>query len=508
MYTVLPEKFHIHEKTKYDKFIHISRFLQKFIYVETSVRQCLRQIETSQPQEVEIRLKILKGIYMKAIFIKEAFKNMKIAVYYKLFTAALAILSILLICRGSAFHKPDRRRAMDQTHKTTVTVWVWGEDFNMTAVREAAAVYQKREPDVSFEMLLMTQEEIEARLKSLLVTGSHRLLPDLVLIADYRIPYFLHNYKDEFLPLGDLIDLSEYALCKTGVNQIEGVVYGVPFDSGAAGLFYRLDLIRQAGFREQDMQDLTWEQYIRIGKKVKAKTGKAMLACNPADPALIRMLLLRAGSWYTDVSGRLDLAGNTVMEEAMRLYQKIVQSGITLTVADWNQFTHAFWEGEVATVMTGSWITASISRREQQKGLWRMTSVPRQEADLSASASAAGGSGWYIFRYADGAQQAKQFLAQTFASDQKLLADLTEKIGLVSAWNPAHRHAVYQKTQPFYGNQKIYQDLIRWTNEIPQVNYGAHTYEAELIVADALQQVLDGQDIPKVLAHYQKKYEW
>ena len=126
---------------------------------------------------------------------------------------------------------------MDQTHKTTVTVWVWGEDFNMTAVREAAAVYQKREPDVSFEMLLMTQEEIEARLKSLLVTGSHRLLPDLVLIADYRIPYFLHNYKDEFLPLGDLIDLSEYALCKTGVNQIEGVVYGVPFDSGAAGLF-------------------------------------------------------------------------------------------------------------------------------------------------------------------------------------------------------------------------------------------------------------------------------
>ena len=73
MYTVLPEKFHIHEKTKYDKFIHISRFLQKFIYVETSVRQCLRQIETSQPQEVEIRLKILKGIYMKAIFIKEAF---------------------------------------------------------------------------------------------------------------------------------------------------------------------------------------------------------------------------------------------------------------------------------------------------------------------------------------------------------------------------------------------------------------------------------------------------
>ena len=53
-------------------------------------------------------------------------------------------------------------------------------------------------------------------------------------------------------------------------------IYGVPFDSGVTALFYRKDLIEQAGYTEADMQDITWEKYIEIGKAVKEKTGVAM----------------------------------------------------------------------------------------------------------------------------------------------------------------------------------------------------------------------------------------
>lgn len=429
--------------------------------------------------------------------------------YFLLSAAIVAVLAVFVIFCGHVPKKQNGCLAADAKHKHAVTIWASGGHYNMTAIREAAASYQKQHPDTAFEMVCMTQEEMEARLKSLMLTGSRRLLPDLALIADYRIQYFLQNYEQEFLPLGDLVDPSEYAPCKTGVSQAGGTVYGVPFDSGAAGLFYRLDLIQQAGFTQQDMQDLTWEAYIRIGKKVREQTGKAMLAVHPTDLVLIRMMLSGAGSWYTDADGRLDLKGNLVLEEAMRLYQKIVQAGITLTVADWSQYVHAFWEGEVATVLNGSWMTASISSQKQQKGLWRMARVPRMEQPgWSVNAAAAGGSGWYVFRYAQGAQQAKQFLGGTFASDPKLLSRLTEKIGLVSTWKPAKNHAVYQKPQPYYGNQKIYQDLLRWTYEINQVNYGTHTYEAEQLVADALQQVLDGENIRKALAEYQEEYEW
>ena len=55
------------------------------------------------------------------------------------------------------------------------------------------------------------------------------------------------------------------------------------FDSGVAALFYRTDLIEQAGYKKEDMQNITWEKYIEIGKAVKAKTGKAMLTIDPND---------------------------------------------------------------------------------------------------------------------------------------------------------------------------------------------------------------------------------
>ncbi len=43
--------------------------------------------------------------------------------------------------------------------------------------------------------------------------------------------------------------------------------------------------------------------------------------------------------------------------------------------------------------------------------------------------------------------------------------------------------------------------------EIPQVNYGAHTYVIEDILAVALQDYLKGKDLDKVLEDAQKQAE-
>lgn len=33
-------------------------------------------------------------------------------------------------------------------------------------------------------------------------------------------------------------------------------------------MFYRKDMIEKAGFAEADMQNITWDRYIEIGKKL------------------------------------------------------------------------------------------------------------------------------------------------------------------------------------------------------------------------------------------------
>lgn len=164
-----------------------------------------------------------------------------------------------------------------------ITVWAWDESFNIVAANQAKEIYLKENPDVDIEVVTMSQDDIVAKLNTSLSSGSYEGLPNVVLIEDYKIQGYLQAYQDEFADLSSVAKASDFAEYKTGVNVIDGKLYGIPFDSGVAATFYRTDLIEQAGYTKEDMKDLTWEKYIEIGKAVKEKTGVAMCTLDPSD---------------------------------------------------------------------------------------------------------------------------------------------------------------------------------------------------------------------------------
>jgi lactose/L-arabinose transport system substrate-binding protein len=61
--------------------------------------------------------------------------------------------------------------------------------------------------------------------------------------------------------------------------------------------------------------------------------------------------------------------------------------------------------------------------------------------------------------------------------------------------------------QDFFGGQKVVSDFAAWTEKIPQVNYGMHTYAIEDILAVGMQDYLKGKDLDKVLEDAQKQAE-
>lgn len=426
----------------------------------------------------------------------------------KKFLISVLFISILINQTACQQKESTDNQTIPAETQDAVTVWAWDENYNIMAVNEAINRYHKDNPDISFSVITMSQEEVVARLKSALLTGSTKSLPDIVLVEDYRIQQFLQDYEEEFVELNDIASPSDFADCKTGVNQIGDSMYGIPFDSGVVGLFYRIDYITEAGYTEEDMVNLTWEKYIEIGTAVKEKTGKYMLTLDPDDLPIIRMMLQSAGAWYTDEEGNLNLENNQALKDAISIYKDIVDSGIAKTISDWNQFIYGFQSGEVASVVSGSWISPSITEVEEQSGLWRVAQLPRmQNNEDSINASSVGGSGWYVLKNGGHAEAAKHFLAKTFVSDQELLNTLVEKINLVSTLKKAENSENYKAGVEFYGGQMIYQDFIQWTYEIPGVNYGLRTYEVEGIVAEAIQKILSGEDIDAVLADYQRKSE-
>ena len=65
---------------------------------------------------------------------------------------------------------------------------------------------------------------------------------------------------------------------------------------------------------EEDMQDLTWEEYLSLGEKLKTK-GHMLQTYNPNDIAEFQIMLQSAGKWFTNEKGEADFIDNRALEE-------------------------------------------------------------------------------------------------------------------------------------------------------------------------------------------------
>lgn len=389
-----------------------------------------------------------------------------------------------------------------------ITVWAWDEAFNIAAANQAKEIYLKDNPNTEIEVVTMSQDDIVAKLNTSLSSGSYEGLPNVVLIEDYRIQGYLQPYKDEFADLSSIAKAEDFATYKTGVNNIDGKMYGVPFDSGSAAIFYRVDLIEQAGYTKEDMQNLTWDKYIEIGKAVKEKTGVQMATFDPSDLGEIRMMLQSAGAWYTGENGEVTIAGNQALKDAIQTYKNIIDANITKQHAEWDQFVGSFNKGEVASVTTGCWISPSVQKAQDQSGKWAVAQYPRMANNPnSVNASSLGGAAWYVLKNVGNSELATDFVGKTFASNVDLMNQLAKDINLVSTLEAAKDGSSYAEGNEFYGGQTVLSDFATWAGEVPSVNYGQYTYIIEDMMAEAMQAILQGADIDETLNTYQIQIE-
>ena len=387
-----------------------------------------------------------------------------------------------------------------------ITVWAWDETFNIKAVKEAAKI----DKDADVDVVTMAQDDIVQKLHTSLSSGKTDGLPDIVLIEDYKIQNYLTAYPDSFVELSDIVKEGDFDDYKFSVNKVDDKIYGVPFDSGVAALFYRTDYVEQAGYSMADMENLTWEKYIEIGKAVKAKTGKDMLTLDSSDIGQIRIMMQSAGEWYVKEDGEtVNIKDNQALKDGIKIYKDMMDAGIVKQVSDWDSFVSAFQQGDVASVPSGCWIGSSITAADDLAGKWAVTQIPRLGANSkSINASSIGGGGWYVINK-DEAKNKKSvdFLKNTFASSSELMNTLAKEINLVSTLQAAKETENYKANNEYFSNQPIFEMMSEWSGKVPAVNYGLHTYAIEDVMAEAVQTILGGGDIDKTLQSAQTQAE-
>jgi len=148
-----------------------------------------------------------------------------------------------------------------------LTVWAWDSSFNGYAIQQADAL----DDSVTVEFVEMGKAAALQKLHTILASGTTENLPDIVLISDLNAQGYLMSYPGAFASMDDVIKYDDFAAYKKEMVSYNGVGYGIPFDTGVAGLFYRTDYMDEIGVTKEYMDNLTWDQYLALGPRLKEK---------------------------------------------------------------------------------------------------------------------------------------------------------------------------------------------------------------------------------------------
>jgi lactose/L-arabinose transport system substrate-binding protein len=382
-----------------------------------------------------------------------------------------------------------------------ITVWCWDPNFNGATMQEAAERYAAAHPDVTVNIVDFAKADLETKLQAQLASGTTDGLPDIVLIEDYGAQKYLQSFPGAFEPLSGHIDHSVFAPYKVELATLNGDAYSLPFDSGVTGLFYRSDILEEAGYTAADLEGITWSRLIEIGTDVKEKTGQILLPIDPNDAGIIRIMLQSAGSWYFDADGNPTIADNPIFKEALSTYQDIVAAGITKPVAGWTEYTGSFPSGDTLGTVTGVWMVGTIKANADQSGQWGIAPIPALDGvDGATNASNLGGSSWYVMSSAPEKDAAIDFLNSIWAQDADFYQEILINQGALGSLLAAREGEAYSASDEFFGGAPVWQNFSQWLGQIPSVNYGIFTNEADSAVVAQIPALTSGGNVDEIAA--------
>lgn len=384
----------------------------------------------------------------------------------------------------------------EQKNRNTLTVWCWDPAFNINAMEEAAKVYKKDHPDFELVVVETPSDDVQTKLETAVLSATAQELPDIILMQDRAFQKNVITYPDGFVDLTDTgLDFSVFSAGKLGFSTVEGRHYGVPFDNGAVIACYRTDILKQAGFTIKDFENITWDEYIEKGKIVLEKTGKPLLSYQKGGSDPIVMLLQSAGGGFFDEAGNLVITDNEILKEVMNTYVKMVREGVLIEVNDWERYISSINGGEVAGVINGCWIMASIQAAQEQSGKWQITNMPRLTKAAGATNYAnQGGSSWAVTTGCDNIELAVDFLGSTFGGSVELYDNILSS-GAISCYLPAGDSAEYGQQSEFFSGEAVYTKIIDYAGNIPSCITGVYFNEASDATASAISNMLEGSDI-------------
>lgn len=391
-----------------------------------------------------------------------------------------------------------------------LTVWAWDQTFNIKAIEMAGEQYKKDHSDFELEVIETSSDDCQTKLTTCANAGDYSTMPDIVLMQDNSYQKFLKSYPDAFTDLTDCgINWDDFAALKQSYSMVDDKHYGVPYDNGVCAAFYRTDVLEEAGYKIEDLTDITWSQFTDIAVKVHEKTGKYLLTAESTGGDVIMLMIQSCGANFVNENGEAFIVGNDVAEKCIDLYTDMIKKDAVKLVNNWDEYIATVTGGEAAGIVNGNWMNATLTGIEDQAGLWQITTLPKVDGvDTATNYANNGGSSWYITSNCKNPDLAKDFLVSTFGSSTEFYDAILPETSGIACYLPAGESEVYNEPVEFYGGQPIYSTLVEYSSHIPEFTKTPYHYEAREAVNTAIINITNGTAKEDALKEAQETLEF
>lgn len=280
--------------------------------------------------------------------------------------------------------------------REVVKFWAMGREGEVVA--ELIPQFERLHPDIKVEL---QQIPWTAAHEKLLTAFAGRVTPDLAQLGSSWVPELVAlgalEPLDEEIAASKIVDRQDYFPGGWAGNEIGGRTWGVPWYADTRILFYRSDLLREAGFAE--VPD-NWSDWVRAMRAIKQRAEPGdyaiFLPINEYEPLLAFALqqpepLLRDGGRH----GNFQSPG---FFRASEFYLDLFRQGLAprATNTQISNIYDEFARGHFAFIITGPWNIGEFKQRlpPERQDDWMTAPLPGPNGP---GASIAGGSSLAIF---------------------------------------------------------------------------------------------------------------
>ena len=291
------------------------------------------------------------------------------------------------------------------SRKKQIKFWGVGREGDVAATLIRG--FEQEHPDIEVNVQKMP---FTAAHEKLLTAYAGDTLPDIGQLGNTWIPELAAldalEPLDGFVSASKVIPLDDYFEGILASNQLDRTLFGIPWYVDTRLLYYRKDLLRQAGFNDPPE---TWQQWSDMLGAIKNLVGRnrysVLLPVNEFEPLLV--LGLQMPSELLRDGGRWGNFRSDDFRRALTFYESIFarEWAPRMTNTQISNVWDEFGRGLFSFYISGPWNIAEFKKRlpASLKNEWMTAPMPGPDGP---GYSSAGGSSLVLFKSSQAKEEA------------------------------------------------------------------------------------------------------